>query len=460
MKKLLGSTLALAMMLPAAANAELLKNVKIGGSLDVNAVSANNVNDLNTSAYDKVGTVQTRVMLNAGFDLLDDVHAMTTLTKNDRAWGETSANGNVSGTNGSQNLQDMANNVYADQAYIKIDKLFGALDTTLGRQFYGDPGDMVIYYGPRNDYGLTVTALDAARFDWNGENMGLTLLSGKTSMGHQVSATSDSKDKDLTGLAFHMMPMQGANAGAYVYERTTVNSGNGTGVIANDHLWVAGVKGKWTMGGAWAKAEVAKDFGENRTIAGGAYSFTGNYTGWAAKLDGGYKADLTNVAALTGWGEAAVGSGGQTSNRNFTAIASDYRPGSIAGRFWSGSADPIGAGTTAAADPDNGLANRVIFGVGVKATPAMLSKLTASLSWWNTRAQNETAYQVATAAKTNGDVMLGNEYDLDLTWKHSENVSVSAGAGSFQPGSAYKAVNLGVANSPATLCYADFNVKF
>ena len=57
-----------------------------------------------------------------------------------------------------------------------------------------------------------------------------------------------------------------------------------------------------------------------------------------------------------------------------------------------------------------------------------------------------------------GNKFIGNEYDLDLTWAHSENVSVSAGVGTFQPGNFVKATQ-GV-NSPATLGYTDFSVKF
>ena len=48
MKKLLGMTLALAMFVPAGANAELLKNLKASGQLDIQTTSANNVRDFTT----------------------------------------------------------------------------------------------------------------------------------------------------------------------------------------------------------------------------------------------------------------------------------------------------------------------------------------------------------------------------------------------------------------------------
>ena len=80
MKKLLGSTLALAMFLPAGANAELLKNLKLNGQLDVQTTSARNVTDFvtrptgansmpaATANNDRIGHANTRAMLTANWD--------------------------------------------------------------------------------------------------------------------------------------------------------------------------------------------------------------------------------------------------------------------------------------------------------------------------------------------------------------------------------------------------------
>ncbi|MEQ1920007.1 MAG: hypothetical protein ABL955_12485, partial [Elusimicrobiota bacterium] len=48
MKKLLGMTLALAMFVPAGANAELLKNFKVSGNLDIQTTSSRNTKDFVT----------------------------------------------------------------------------------------------------------------------------------------------------------------------------------------------------------------------------------------------------------------------------------------------------------------------------------------------------------------------------------------------------------------------------
>lgn len=457
MKKLLGSTLALAMFLPAAANAELLKNLKVGGDLDVNAVTATNLADFNTSSYDQHSNVQTRLMVKADWDLLDDVHSHLSIDKNDRTWGGTAAGNGGS----SQNVNQVTTLLWVDEANVKIDKLFGALDTTIGRQFYGEAGDLVIYYGPRNDYGLTITALDALRMDWNAEKVGLTLLAGKV-VGTGLGAV-DTNTQNLWGIDVHVKPMDNASGAVYGYAKNTTNSNTTAGVVGDDHLYVVGVKAKVMAGPAWIKVDAAKNFGENRTLTGLLpYAFTGNYTGWAAKVNLGAKADLANAGAVTGWAEGGIGSGGQTPNRNFQAIAGDYRPGGIAGRFWSGAASgfDLGAASGLSQTIDNGtLSNRVDLGAGVKFTPAALNKLTAALSYWNYHVQNATALQNQVPGNIQGNKALGSEYDLDLTWQHSENVSVSAGAGIFNPGSAY-VVTQGPAVNTARVGYAEAHLKF
>jgi hypothetical protein len=91
-------------------------------------------------------------------------------------------------------------------------------------------------------------------------------------------------------------------------------------------------------------------------------------------------------------------------------------------------------------------------------TPSALSKLTAGLSAWNYRFQRDAPL----AAGAQGNKMIGNEYDLDLSWAHSENVMLSAGVGSFQPARniIVQTAATGVSVSPATLCYTDVSVKF
>ena len=450
MKKFLGSALTLALLCPVVAHAELLKNFKASGSLEVDAVSANNIADLRTDTYDHIGTVQTRLFVNADWDLLDDVHSHVTLRKNDRTYGT-----------GSQNLNTVQSALFVDQAYAKIDKLFGAIDTTVGRQYYGEPGDMVIYYGPRNVYGLFAgVALDSMRMDWNGEKVGVTAIGGVNS--GAALGVKDSGTINVYGLEVHAKPVDALSGSAYVYERTTVNSGSGgnagaVSVTGGRNLWVAGLRAQAAAGGAWIKGEYDQNFGENRTVdANGNYTVAENFTGWATKLNTGYKADLSRIGMLTGWAEGMVASGGTGAgaSRGFYPILTDYRPGLIYGRFDTNFASTA-LNRTGFGNLDIGPSNRVILGAGAKVTPAALSKLTVALSFWHFRAQS--GNDLLPAAK--GNKFLGNEYDLELTWAHSENVSVSAGFGDFQPGRALIVSGAGAIN-PATMCTTNVSIKF
>ena len=491
-KKLLGSALALAMVVPfSQANAELLKGLKWGGQLDLQGTAAHNVTDFAThpsaagvANNDRIGDMQTRVMTWFGFDLLDDVHSMITLRKNDRTWGSVGAAGTA---NGSQSLQPAAagtvmGNIFVDQAYVKIDKLAN-VDATLGRQFYGESGDLVIFYGPSDkaQYGMPVTALDAARFDWSNDTVGLTGIVAKqtsqAALGPQAAAATD-----IQGLTAMLKGHENMSAGAYVYRVVTHNIGGagippsnaGAGGL-NTFAWIAGLKGKANLGSAaWIAAEIAKNFGTTRQT--GALGAVGsrNLTGMGVKVDAGAKAEVSGIGALMPWLTAAYGTGDSDTNRannnGFQSIRGDFRPGAIYGRFGgpSGVAGSELAGTAAGANTLNGsgsIANRVILGAGVKVTPSAWQKLTAGVSVWNFHTQTS-----ATPLGTNnvrpfqGNKNIGTEADLDLSWKHSDNVTVGVGLASFQPGGAIKEAIRANADatgsSPARLAYADVRIKW
>jgi hypothetical protein len=480
MKKLLGSTLALAMFLPAGANAELLKNLKVSGQLDVQTTSARNITDFvtrptgansspaSTANNDRIGDAHARLMVRGDWDLLDDVHARVTLVKGAenngaRVYGEAS-----------QDLNDLQNTTNIEEAFVKIDKLFGHLDTTIGRQFYGEAGDLIIYYGLRDNFGQRVSAIDAFRADWNGEHMQVTGLAGRTTSGNNLAAGAVA-DVDVRGLVVSCNKHENVKPTAYLYNRVTHgtaglgatlgSTGAGAGAGKNDNLWVAGVKVKGEVAGFSGALEFAKNFGQDRlTYAGvttGAQNV--NYTGHAIKLNAAYKADVQDVAVFNPWAEAARGSGDNNfdhaGNRNFQSIATDYRPGAIYGRFDTGAALAVGsaAGLTGNSIASNGLTNRLIWGVGVKATPAALNKLTTGVAFY--RYAFDRLPTLSTGQRRSRNI--GSEIDLVNEWKHSENVSVKVTLGSFQPGAYIRDVRgANAATNPAVMAAGDVSIKF
>lgn len=482
MKKLLGSTLALAMFLPTGANAELLKNLKLSGQLDVSAVSAHNVADLVTRATpekgtitasnnDRVGHAFSRTMLSADWDLLDDVHARVTLVKGahnlvaPRSYGEAA-----------ETVQGWHDETFVQEANVKIDKLFGLFDTTVGRQFYGEAGDLIVYYGPRDNYGFRTEALDAFRFDWKGEHMMVTGLAARTADSAPATLGAAGSSTDLRGIVVSCNQHEMVKPTAYIYNmqtHATGGSGVGTpnvsgGVLGkNTNLYVAGLKAKITAGGLDAHAEIAKNFGDDRTTFanGGVGPQSGRYTGYALLGKVSYTADIQDVASVKPWGKFGMGSGdanfAHAGNGNFQSINTDFRPGGVYGRFDSGAGVSLAQGVTVGGSginaASNGLTNRVIYGVGIKATPAAANKLTAGLSFWRYAFHR-------VAPRANGlkpSRNIGSEVDFTADWKHSDNVSVGATVGQFLPG-AYIADMKGAhaALNPARLYAADVKIRF
>ncbi|MDD5658138.1 MAG: hypothetical protein PHF00_12885 [Elusimicrobia bacterium] len=433
MKKLLGLVAALALLVSVGtANAEVLKNFKFGGSVEMNAASARFTNTFKKSTNgqtinDRVGTGQTRIMLNMDWDLLDDVHSKITLRKNNRVYGNASER--ISG--GANGVEE---NVWLDQGYFKIDKVFGAVDMTFGRQFYGEPGDLIAYYGPKyNQYGMTVTAIDGARFDWSGEKAYATAVVFEPTANGDALGVSANGKVDIRGFIAGNKGHENIDAKVYVWNQVT-HGINTVGVPAgtytqNRNLWVPGFKVKAKFGGLYGSLEAALNMGEDRQNSGG-------FKGKAILANVGMKADVEQIGTFNPWAEFAYGSGNGNAanlkhNMDFTPIASDYRPGAIYGRFDLGSALPLAGGVATQTNPAaNGLTNRIIWGAGVKATPKAQEKLTAGLNFYDFNIQNLGPGTGVNA----GNRHIGSEVDVTAEWKHSENVSLKGTVGNFQPG--------------------------
>ncbi|MFA6317655.1 MAG: hypothetical protein WC943_09560 [Elusimicrobiota bacterium] len=653
MKKLLGSVLAIAMLVqPGVASAELLKNFKLSGNVDMQSQASRNVLDFVTrqdpkmndasgtlegaerpTFNDRMNDAQFRVIVNMDWDILDDVHAKVTLGKNDRAWG-TNGGTAMSGLYATQTAKqtvgvgggtNVLGQLFVEQAYVKIDKVFGHVDATVGRQYFGEAGDVIIYFGPRNVYGQPVNALDAVRADIYGlPYVNITGIAGKAVGSALYSATNNSgsaADQDVRGFNMQLKDVENIGAEFFLYNRLTHARGAlgftgddispQTNTGRNDYLTVYGLRGKVNFGGFTAKMLFAKNNGANRART--TYSWDKNqdgiyqanldakanptsaselyltpsssYSGWAWTIDAEFKAEIEDIASFTPWMHFAMGTGrnslADAKNQGFMSINSDYSPGTIYGRFgqFLGSAIPcvigaVGCGTAAAntgtdIDGDGtinglgvrtqgnhmgaaniggvGLNNRVIWGLGLKTTPAFAPKLTAAVSWYQFRFQkvtddkivwqNPTTFDATRTASyatspravycngttcyarlpnagastgapdmghyydgqnntqgfSNGqnNKHIGDEIDIDFTWKHSDNVSFQAGMASFRPGKYiqsmiadnYNANNaaemtalgtpavgttrtnttapgMRVSNNPVVMAYGDMHIKF
>ncbi|PCI34838.1 MAG: hypothetical protein COB53_11585 [Elusimicrobia bacterium] len=477
MKKLLGTAIAAILLFPVTSvNAEVFKNLKVSGNLDIQMNSARNVLDFDAAAQDRISGVGTRTMLHMDWDLLDDVHSKVTLRKNDTVWG-TAASGGQGAAGGSQAIghRDTAGtatngilgNVFIDQANFTIDKLLGHFDTTVGRQFYGEPGSLNFYWGPRDTQDQDVTSFDAVRVNAENDWMKVTAIGGMITAVPNGTAGADSNTK-MKGIniGWKGLPLK---VNTYLWNRLFQGTGvSGSVAGRNDNLYTYGLKLAGESDWGWFSAEFAKQSGECRSAAAGrcgteaAAAHAANYTGHAFLAELGFNADVANVGGISPWASFGLGTGQSDSlsgtQDGFQSVASDWRPGVINRRFSGAGAgagsDVLGGGVGAGGSTTTGLSNRVVYGIGTNFTPAAMDQLTVGVQAWDFRRQRNDV-QVAVAS---GNKHIGTEVAVTANWAHSENVSLSAGVARFFTGGFIKEQL--TSDSPASFIFSDVSLRF
>lgn len=406
--------------------AELLKNLKTDGSIETRSIAINNETDVNSNTDDYRNETNTRLMVGASFDLLDDVHARLLLDRAPRY-----------GTGG-QSVTNVENSLIFDNAYVKIDKVFGAVDSTIGRQFVGDSDDLNIYFGPQNDDLLSVTALDAFRADAVvSESLGLRFMgvAGKTS---DATAGTRGTNTDATVYGGELgtdkvIPMGSVAAYYYTLQTHAVKPP----ALGNDTLSVGGLRFKGDiLTGLGYHVEFLQNFGRNNSATG-----TPAHTGSAyfANVHFGKELSGRPIRAHLEYGRGS---------RDFQGIAPGRRFGLIWGQHSNFGPATFQAGANRVSGQVTGLAGITVADAGFGINP--ISKLGVDVN----------AYRFmydAVSAGVNGR-SAGTEYDLILSWKHSDNVSFEVNAATFQVGGANQ--NAGTATNPITRLGADVKVKF
>src|SRR5205823_1788414 len=116
----------------------------------------------------------------------------------------------------------------------------------------------------------------------------------------------------------------------------------------------------------------------------------------------------------------------------------------------------------ASGSASNGLANRVIYGVGVKVTPAAVSKLTVGVQGYKyafARTSDDSVFPTPKGRQLSRNI--GTEADVTAEWKHSENVGLKVTLGSFMPGAFFRDLRgVNAEMNPATMAALDATIKF
>jgi len=416
MKKVI-AMLALVALVGNVANAELLKNFKATGQIEVNAYNTNNA-DFNKKANDKTGKTDTRVQINAGFDLNEDVNAVVSAVKCNRQYGQAAESA----------ITGALDAFTFEQAYLNLKGVFG-LDHKLGRQYYGEAGDLIVYYGPAMwPYTSAITLAQPAIDGWTSAykygnwDFGAIIANQKQST---VVGQEGKQDINVSGLTA-MTTLFDVNLKGYVYQKNDNNTSAGN----NDYLTVAGLKAKYAIPMV-KNLNVAAEFAMN---TGKMTNGDLKHKGMAYKVDADYGMDLMGKLGFDAGYYFASGDGNGTDkgDSTFRTVNGDFRPGVM-----------MGGGFVAANGTSTGSS---MLAAGANWTPDMLTKLNVAAKYYNFSADQK---------RGNAEKHLGNEYDLVATWTHSDNVNVKGYFAMFQNEKKNFATD-----DAETMMGAAFNVKF
>jgi hypothetical protein len=416
------------------ANAELLKNFKYDGKIEVNAFQVKDT-DYNKNAADKTNDVDTRVQINAGFDLTEDVDAVVSIVKNNEQYGDAGRG---------EDANTIMDNMFFEQAYLNLKGVLG-FDHKLGRQYYGNEGDLIVYYGPQGwpyTSAMNRNAIDGYT-GWY--KTGKWDFHGILAKDADTNLVGDN-DEDIFGLNAKYDLMEEVKLTGYFYR---YNEQSGTAFAGPaDHLDTFGVKAMGVFKGFEYNAEVAKNMGKNNRLinnVGGAA--TNDYTGMAFLANAKYGMDL--AGKITFMGEFAMGSGDDNvaatddEAASFYSPNSDYRPGIL----WGGSHLSVIGGA--------GLSNLTTFNLGAMWNPSNAEKLTLGAKYFNF---SPTEKLTGTAKSYD---TYGNEFDLCANWQHNESVGLKAYYAMFMPDKDYAQRNSLTASDDSTeILGAAFSVKF
>ncbi len=396
-----------------------LEDVKFDGSLEVNGVSAKNEVDYNDITNDHRGGTNTRVRVGMDATVTEGVAGRFEIVRTNNAASQYG--------NGAQTLNNEQDNFLIQNAYIAMDDLLG-LKVKLGRQYVGNPDDLVLYYGPLNDDNLTVNALDAISISKAFKFVEIGLMIGKDDEDDAL-ANTDSDDGVGTGdinvnsldiVLPTLIPGGKINLGkAWAVDENSSDSDD------SDKLGVyrIGVNGGLQDNLITYRAEYLMNDGEYGA-AGAKVDYKGN------AIDLGVGANLKAMGDL-GLAVNFVNASGDdnttnTEDKAFQTISPGRFYGEIFGKSNTFAFADGGAGVDTGAQ-DQGLQ---IIHLGASYTPEMLAKLSVKVDFY------DFSYAEDTVDNATAEDDIGTELDLTIGYKHSDNVKLEAGYAMLSPGDA------------------------
>jgi len=407
-----------------------IKNIKIDGSLETLSINLDNSTDLKKTNKDTgtnddlVNQTKSRLMLSLSANLTEKVAGKILVYKNNRLWGTLEEN--VNGVLGTLNIAN---------AYVTVeDVVLDGLKLTVGRQFIGNPKDLLLYYGPLSDYKLNVSALDALKVEYVAKLFSVGLVTGKI-----IETTPwtppGNKDTDIIALIGETDKLIPRGLVSLMYVNMIRNSPIKDNV---DSIQVLGLNLKSSIlvieGLITYKLLYAMNMGQKQKDV--------NYKGTGLVLGVGYENDL-EVGKINIKLEYASGSGDDLStkdNEDFVSFGNDYRYGEIYGKGLNLGISNVGGA---------GIKNQTIVALEVDFVPSAIldGKLSLGLGRY---------LFDFTKVSSGQEKNLGNETDVKVKYSLTDNVGLGLTYGIFIPGPALESKGEDAANVLAM----NLSVKF
>lgn len=399
-------------------------DIKGFGSVEVKGLSNDNIADqrdtVKAANDDKEAEWQTRLTLGIDVDIEENISARVVVTDATAGNTEFGQDGLIG-----ESVDVHTTEINVTQSYIKVVGIQDVADLTVGRQNIGEPHDLVIYYGPRDNATLLVQSLDAVKVDVNIVDMvDLTVLSGKAVEAAAATSAGDTNVFGLVASTEELIP-EGVLKG-YYYRWVDTN------LVGSDDDDSRGVYGVAVKGGIPMveglayKAELAFNTGDNAGV---------DYDGDAIILGVSYALpmDFGDFGFSLDYAAGSGNDGTTPENEAWASINSDIVYGAV-----------LNNATLAANGGSGGygrtIADMKVIALGVKFTPEAVEKLTVGLNYLlSIKHDEDRAGFGATAPAAENDI--GSEIDLTATYAYSDALSLKALYGVFSPGDLYTAPN-------------------
>ncbi len=427
-----------------------LEKVSYDGSLETVGVSANNEVQQNNKAAlsDHRGETNTRVRLGIDADVTEGVVGRVEFGRTNSTYGRSYAASNASNSIDNETANILINNAYVDLADLL------SLNVRLGRQYVGNDNDLVWNISPRKGDALAINAIDGLLLGKKWAMAEASLFMGKAvkedpqgSTNLNLAVTGDVNLNSLDIIIPKVLPNGKINVGYLWGVQTSVSPRNSLNTAR------LGVSGGVLENMVTYQAEYLMNTGAN--------NFTGTkvkYEGTAIDLGVGYNAPETSIGKFSANIGYVMASGDNNTTDNKDKAFHDFGVLGVAssdryfGEIFSKS-DVLAVGQVGVNSPAQGQGLKVLT-LGVEYFPKWVNNTNAKLAFYDVKMDKNGASALSTAKD------VGQEWDLSLGYKVSDNVGISGGYAMLQPDKGIVGTVPGTKKDDITKLFARASIKW